>query len=63
MTEAELLKKQLMDKGFPVHEGDIPYILMVLNSIKRAPSPFGRKTDLNEEVPVVIVDKELLKYD
>lgn len=61
MNDIELIKQNLHEQSLPVYEIEIPYIQNTLFLIKQAKAPLKTFPYLNTEVPITVVDKELLR--
>lgn len=60
MNDTHCLKRGLYVQGLPIYEADLPYISNILSTIKQTEASTDMFPDLNAEVPIVVVDKELL---
>ncbi|MCM3739476.1 hypothetical protein M3210_04255 [Oceanobacillus luteolus] len=56
-----LIKNNLQAQGFPVIESDLVFIKDILLTVQKAEQPLANAPYLNMEVPITVVDKELLK--
>lgn len=54
------LLQRLNSQGLSVYETDLPYIQSVLNTMNLAQAPLQLFANLNKEIPITIVDKELI---
>ncbi|MBP1970477.1 hypothetical protein J2Z83_002598 [Virgibacillus natechei] len=60
MDYASFLRQSLYLQGLPIYEADLPYIHHILYTINEAEAPLKAFPELNVEVPITIVDKELM---
>ncbi|GGN54128.1 hypothetical protein [Oceanobacillus indicireducens] len=60
MTYESYIKNSLQEQGLPVIEFDIPFIQDILMTVKQAEYFLVEAPYLNMEVPIQVVDKELL---
>ncbi|GAE33972.1 hypothetical protein [Halalkalibacter akibai] len=63
MDFADFIRKNLYLDAIPVAEADIPFIQQVLYSVYQAQTAVWTQRDLKDEVPITIVDSELIQYD
>ncbi|WP_216829701.1 hypothetical protein [Alkalihalobacterium elongatum] len=63
MNFTDYIRRSIHLHGIAVKEGDLPYIEHILHTIEQAQTPLKAKPDLNEEVPITIVDPELIRHD
>ncbi|OLS38728.1 hypothetical protein BTR22_03500 [Alkalihalophilus pseudofirmus] len=63
MSAKSFIQQSLKLNNMEAIESDIPYIQKVLQAIRKAELTAVIPEDLNEEVPIVIVDPELIQYD
>jgi hypothetical protein len=61
MDDANFIRQGLHLQDLPVYEADIPFIQQIRFTIKQAEAALPYFPDLNMEVPITIVDKELLR--
>ncbi|MCJ7842280.1 hypothetical protein MUB24_15535 [Lederbergia sp. NSJ-179] len=61
MNDTNFIRRGLSLQNFPAYETDIPYIYRILNTINRTQASLEAFPFLNEEVPIMVVDKELLQ--
>lgn len=54
------IKQNLLSQALPFHETDIPYIHQILYTIDEAQIALDQFPQLNEEVPITVVDKRLM---
>lgn len=57
------IKHNLQQLGIPVMEEDIPYIRYMLRLIQEVHTPLEAEHDLYKEVPLVVVDPEVVQFD
>ncbi|MEB1808921.1 MAG: hypothetical protein LPK26_16805 [Bacillaceae bacterium] len=57
------IRHSLHLNGMPVKEADLPYIQHVYHTIQQAQLPLKAQPDLSEEMPMTIVDPELIRHD
>ena len=55
------VKESLKIQGLPIYEIDIPYILDTLHTINASQRSLNAYPYLNEEIPITIVDKGMMK--
>lgn len=60
MNKVEFIRKGLTLQNLPVYEIDLPFIQFLLNTVMKAQSATHAFPHLYQEVPITIVDKELL---
>ncbi|MEW9674692.1 hypothetical protein ABRT01_00630 [Lentibacillus sp. L22] len=60
MDYVNFLKQRLYLQGIPVYENDITHIHNIIYTINQAQSSLRTFPHLNQEVPITIVDKELM---
>lgn len=63
MKAENYVKQSLHLHRIPVMEHDLPHIIHVLSTIYHEQTNLLAFPDLNEEVPVLIVDPRLIKHD
>lgn len=63
MRGENYIKQSLHLHGMPVVEIDLPYIFDVLKTIYQEQTNLTKFLDLNEEVPIVVVDCGVIKHD
>lgn len=63
MHATNVVKQGLHIHGIPVIEADIPYINSVMTTIQQAQTPLVKQQGLHEEVPLVIVDPDVIQFD
>jgi len=61
--EQKCIQEQLRLHGIPVIEADLPYIQKLQHTIQVAHEPVEARTDLHKEVPLVVVDPEVVQFD
>ncbi|UJL47731.1 hypothetical protein KFZ58_07705 [Virgibacillus sp. NKC19-16] len=61
--EQKRIKEQLKRQGIPVIEADLPYIQKLLLTIERAHAPVKANNNLHKEIPLVVVDPEVVQFD
>ncbi|WP_100011152.1 hypothetical protein [Lentibacillus sediminis] len=61
MVYAHYIRQGLYNQGLPVYETDIPFIQNILYTVEQAESSLGAFPYLNQEVPITVVDKELMR--
>jgi len=61
MNDANFIREGLNLHGIPVYEDDIPYIEFLLHTILQAQIELKKFPDLNDETPITIFDKELIR--
>lgn len=61
--EQKCMKEQLQLRGISVIEADLPYIQKLLNTVEAAHAPVEANVDLHKEVPLVVVDPEVIQFD
>jgi hypothetical protein len=54
------IRMTLKERGLPAFDKDLPYIRQLLQTVNRAEQAADRAPYLNMEVPITVVDKELL---
>ncbi|QKY71001.1 hypothetical protein [Lentibacillus sp. CBA3610] len=62
MYDATFIKQGLYLQGLPVFEDDVPYIQNTLVTINQAQEPLKSFPDLNQTVPITVVDKRLMLW-
>lgn len=62
MQPTEFIKQGLLLHGIVLKEADLCHIQHVMNTIHHKQSQLTIESDLNEEVPLVIVDRDVIKY-
>ncbi|WP_163971838.1 hypothetical protein [Oceanobacillus halotolerans] len=60
MRYTNCLKQELYLQGLPIYEADIPYIHNILYTINLAQTSTDAFPHLNKEIPITVVDKELM---
>ncbi|GIO22025.1 hypothetical protein [Oceanobacillus sp. J11TS1] len=60
MDNANYIRYGLHLQGLSAYENDIPYIYNLLRTMKQAQISLDAFPHLNTEIPITIVDKELL---
>lgn len=60
MDDANFIRQGLQMQGLPVYEADIPYIQQIRYTMYQAQTSLHVFPHLNMEIPMTIVDKELL---
>ena len=55
------IKESLAMQGLPNYDSDIPFIKQTLHTVNQAKIPLKQFPDLKTEVPITIVDKELMR--
>ncbi|GAB3059058.1 hypothetical protein [Virgibacillus ainsalahensis] len=60
MNDANFIRHGLYLQGFPVYEKDIPYIQTICHTINQAQTSLHAFPHLHQQVPITIVDKELM---
>ncbi|WP_080875220.1 hypothetical protein [Oceanobacillus timonensis] len=60
MDDANFIRQGLHLQGLPFYETDIPYIQQIRYTMYQAQTSFHAFPHLNMEIPITIVDKELL---
>ncbi|WP_100333528.1 hypothetical protein [Bacillus alkalisoli] len=63
MKAENYIKQTLHLHNIPVIENDLPYIFDVLTTIYKEQTNLTIFPNLNEEVPVVVVDPGVIKHD
>lgn len=61
MNDANFIKQFLHLQGLPAYHTDIPFIQNILYTMKQAQVSLQPFTYLNIEVPITVVDKELMR--
>lgn len=61
MNSTDFIKDGLSLQGFPVYETDLPYIHSILSIIHQTQGSLEAFPYVNEEMPIMIVDKALLR--
>lgn len=61
MDDANVIRQGLHLHGLPICETDIPYIQQIRCTMKLSQHALSAFPYLNMEVPITIVDKELLQ--
>ncbi|WP_010530227.1 hypothetical protein [Lentibacillus jeotgali] len=62
MNNTHFVKQGLYLQGLPIYEGDIPYIHNTLTTINQAQVSLKAYPDLNQKVPITVVDKRLMLW-
>lgn len=60
MDYEKYLRQGLYLQGIPVYDTDIPYIRSILSTINQTQAPLKAFPYLNKEMPIKVVDKEVL---
>ncbi|HLS10495.1 hypothetical protein [Lentibacillus sp.] len=61
MEEMNMIRQGLYLQGFSVYEADTSYIHNILCTMNQAQASFTAFPHLNQEVPITIVDKALMR--
>jgi len=61
MNDYHFIKHGLHLQGLPIYEADIPYIHNTLFIVKQTESYLNAFPDLNQAVPITMVDKEAIR--
>ncbi|KRG13172.1 hypothetical protein [Lederbergia galactosidilytica] len=61
MNGSNFIREGLLVQHLPVYETDIPYIHSILSIIQQTQGSLEAFPNLNEEIPILIVDKALLR--
>lgn len=61
--EQEGIKAQLMMHDILVIEANLPYIQRLLHTTREAHAPVEAYTNLHKEVPLLVVDPEVIQFD
>lgn len=61
--EQKRIQEQLKLYGIPVIETDLPYIQQLQYTVQEAHKPVEARTNLHKEVPLVVVDPEVIQFD
>ncbi|WP_062110158.1 hypothetical protein [Bacillus niameyensis] len=61
MDNESFIRKGLHLQGLPSYEKDVPYIEDILKTMKIAENSLQAYPYLNMEVPIMVVDKELMR--
>lgn len=61
MQSEVFIKQGLRQQGLPIYEIDLPYIRDILNNINQAELAAAAFPYLNEEIPITIVDKGVMR--
>lgn len=62
MNDAAFIKQGLYLQGLPICESDIPHIQNILFTIHSARRSLKAFPNLNQTVPITVVDKELMRW-
>lgn len=57
------IKQHFSIHGIPINDADLPFIQHIHHTILQVSTPLTSQTELNQEVPITIVDPELILYD
>lgn len=60
MHKDHFIRLGLYAQSLPIYETDIPYIQNILSTIEQSEDSLNTFPYLNQEVPITIIDKELL---
>ncbi|GAA0453863.1 hypothetical protein [Alkalibacillus silvisoli] len=63
METAHIVPQGLALQGISVIREDIPYIQQLLNTIQELQIPIDLNPEIHEEVPLVVVDPEVIQFD
>lgn len=61
MNETNFIKYSLSIQGLPICDTDIPHIHAILFTINETETSLNLYPNLNNKVPVTVVDKELFR--
>ncbi|MFD1363379.1 hypothetical protein [Lentibacillus salinarum] len=61
MEKTNMIRQGLYLQGLPVYEADIPFIHNILCTMNQAQASLTAFPHLNQEVPMTIVDKALMR--
>ncbi|MED4017517.1 hypothetical protein [Sutcliffiella cohnii] len=57
------IESSLQKHNIRVIEKDVPYLREMVSIIHQAQTPLENFPSINEEVPIVVVDPEVIKFD